>query len=72
MDRPFPAYSGNEPYVFVSYAHKDSNAVFPELKWLKDQGFNIWYDEGISPGTEWREELGQAIKHIAWRMAETF
>jgi|TARA_B100002003_G_scaffold251659_1_gene296530 hypothetical protein len=62
MDRPFPAYRGGEPYIFVSYAHEDSNAVFPEIQWLKDQGFNIWYDEGISPGHEWRTELGQSIE----------
>ena len=29
---PYPAYRGNEPYVFVSYAHKDKDIVFPEIK----------------------------------------
>ena len=62
MDRPFPAYQGNEPYVFVSYAREDSDVVYPELRWLKDQGFNIWYDEGISPGHEWRDELAAHIE----------
>ena len=62
MDRPFPAYKGDDPYIFVSYAHEDTVEVFPELKWLKDQGFNIWYDEGISPGSTWREELAGAIE----------
>ena len=65
MDKPFPAYNGDDPYVFVSYAHEDSSVVYPEIQWLKDQGFNIWYDEGISPGHEWREELGQAIERSA-------
>jgi hypothetical protein len=36
--------------------------VFGELEWLKDTGFNIWYDEGIEAGTKWREEIAQAIK----------
>jgi|TARA_Y100000310_G_scaffold329996_1_gene400869 hypothetical protein len=62
MDNPFPAYQGTEPYVFVSYAHEDSDVVFPEIQWLKDQGFNIWYDEGISPGSEWRTELADSIE----------
>ena len=53
---PFKAYQGDEPYIFVSYAHEDSDAVYPEIEWLRDQGFNIWYDEGISPGASWREE----------------
>ena len=62
MDRPFPAYKGDEPYIFVSYSHKDSDAVFPEITRLNDQGVNIWYDEGIEAGAEWREEIGKAIK----------
>ena len=61
MERPFPAYKGDHPYIFVSYAHDDSEAVFPEIKWLRDQGFNIWYDEGISPGSTWRDEVALAL-----------
>ena len=62
MEAPFPAYDGDEPYIFVSYAHEDVTEVYPDLQWLRDQGVNIWYDEGISPGSEWREELGRAIR----------
>lgn len=62
MERPFPAYKGDEPYIFVSYAHADAELVYPELIWLKEQGCNIWYDEGISPGTQWRDELANAIR----------
>ncbi len=62
MERPFPAYTGDDPYIFVSYSHEDSDVVFPEIQWLKDQDCNIWYDEGIVPGSEWTEELGKAIE----------
>ncbi len=62
MDAPFPAYDGEDPYIFVSYAHEDVTEVYPDLAWLRDQGINIWYDEGISPSSEWREELGRAIR----------
>ena len=62
MDRPFPAYKGEESYVFVSYSHKDSDIVFPEIARLKDQGINIWYDEGIEAGTEWTDSLAEAIR----------
>ena len=61
MNKPFHAYSGDQPYIFVSYAHEDANAVYPEMNWLHDQGFNVWYDEGISPGTVWRTELADSI-----------
>jgi hypothetical protein len=63
MERPpFPAYDGEEPYIFVCYSHRNARLVYPELVWLRGEGFNIWYDEGISPGTVWRDELARAIE----------
>ena len=61
MDRPFPAYKGDEPYLFVCYSHEDSGVVYPELQWLREQGVNVWYDEGISAGKNWREAIGDAL-----------
>ncbi len=61
MDKPFLAYRGDDPYIFVCYAHDDDETVYPEIQWLHDQGFNIWYDEGISPGASWRNELADSI-----------
>ena len=62
MDTPFSAYQGDEPYIFVCYAHEDDEVVYPEIRWLRDQGINIWYDEGISAGKVWRRELAVAIQ----------
>jgi TolB-like protein/tetratricopeptide (TPR) repeat protein len=62
LERPFEAYRGDEPYVFICYAHDDQAVVYPEITWLHEQSVNVWYDEGISPGEEWSEELGQAIE----------
>ncbi|MAF08774.1 MAG: hypothetical protein CL389_13105 [Acidiferrobacteraceae bacterium] len=61
MERPFPAYQGDEPYIFVSYAHDDAALVYPEITRLRSEGFNIWYDEGISPGSTWRDEVALAL-----------
>ena len=61
MDKPFPAYVGDASYIFVSYAHADADIVYPEISWLHEQGFNVWYDEGIEPGSVWRDELAKAI-----------
>ena len=61
MDQPLPPYKGDGSYVFVCYSHEDSADVYPEIRRLQDQGIQVWYDEGISPGEEWPEELGQAI-----------
>ncbi|MGI9326769.1 MAG: TIR domain-containing protein, partial [Pseudomonadales bacterium] len=62
MEKPISAYQGDGPYFFVCYAHEDSESVYREIAWLNDYGVNVWYDEGISPGTEWREELAAAIQ----------
>ena len=58
---PLPAYQGDEPSIFVSYSHADEDLVGSEIRWLQDQGFNVWWDEGISPGAEWREEVTTAL-----------
>lgn len=55
------AYGGTQPYIFVSYAHKDSAIVLPILRRMQDQGFRIWYDEGIEPGTEWPEYIAEHL-----------
>lgn len=62
MDRPFHAYAGEEPFAFVSYAHEDADIVYPEITGLHERGVNIWYDEGISPGSTWRDELAQRVE----------
>lgn len=65
LKKPFEAYRGDKPYLFVSYAHQDKEAVYIELVRLKKQGFNVWYDEGISPGSRWSEELAQRIANCS-------
>lgn len=61
MDKPFSAYQGDEPYIFVCYAHGDSDVVYPEIAWLHEKGINLWYDEGISAGDNWRGAIGDAL-----------
>ena len=51
------AYEGNENYIFVSYAHKDSDRVIPIIEELDAAGFRIWYDSGIEVGSEWPEYI---------------
>lgn len=58
---PFEAYRGEEPYIFISYSHKDSERVFADILRLNRQGYRIWYDEGIAPGNEWPEEIAKAL-----------
>jgi len=61
LDKPFAAYRGDEPYVFVCYAHDDEGVVYPEIAWLHEQAINLWYDEGISAGKNWRAAIGDSL-----------
>ena len=58
---PEKPYNGNEPYVFISYSHKDKDTVFRVIYRLQQEGFRVWYDEGIDPATEWDENIAQHI-----------
>jgi hypothetical protein len=58
---PFNAYNGSDPYIFISYAHRDSNLVFPEIKKMHERGVRIWFDGGIEPGNEWPEDIANAL-----------
>jgi TolB-like protein/Tfp pilus assembly protein PilF len=63
VEKPFPAYRGSDSYIFVSYSHTDEDDVFAQIRWLQDQGINVWYDAtGIGAGSEWNEEIARAIK----------
>lgn len=64
-DLPFEAYKGKNPYIFISYAHADSEQVFPIIKEFHDLGYNVWYDEGIEPGIAWPEEIGRALERCS-------
>ena len=54
-------YEGIARYLFVSYAHKDSDQVYPVLKFLFDEGYRIWFDKNIELGSVWNEELQNHI-----------
>lgn len=63
------AYEGSEPYIFISYAHSDTQQVLPIISALQDRGFRIWYDAGIEAGTEWPEYIAQHVKDCGSFMA---
>ena len=44
-------YEGNEKYIFISYAHRDSDVVLNIAKAITEAGYRIWYDDGIAAGS---------------------
>lgn len=61
---PLP-YTGNKPYIFVSYARDDTDKVLPYLKLLQRNGCRIWYDKGIKGGDNWMTTLAMKIKNCS-------
>jgi len=61
MNRTPTAYEGAEPYIFVSYAHKNSDDVLRILSAMQENGFRLWFDQGIEAGTEWPEYIEEHL-----------
>ncbi len=51
----------SKPYVFISYAHYNSDIVLPCVRAMQSAGINLWYDEGIEAGSEWPEFIAQKV-----------
>ena len=62
MEERILAYEGKEPYIFVSYAHKNSEKVMPIINSLFNDKYRVWYDEGIAPGSEWPKNIEDHLK----------
>ncbi len=62
MQTKFEAYIGKEPYLFVSYSHRDTAKVYPILDALYDRKYRLWYDESCETGNDFRDELRQRIE----------
>lgn len=58
----FEAYIGKEPYLFVSYSHRDTASVYPILDMLNDNKYRLWYDESCETGNDFRDELRTKIE----------
>lgn len=64
-EMPIP-YIGEKPYIFVSYAHKDSEVVMRAIALLQQSGFRVWYDEGIDPGSEWPDTIEKYLERSSY------
>lgn len=58
--------TGEQPYVFVSYSHKDEvwkDELLRQLDHLQDAGnFKIWEDRQIHPGTDWYADIRNTLR----------
>ena len=53
----FKPYEGRNPYIFVSYSHRDSEAVIETIRTIHEKHYRLWYDEGIPAGSDWPRNI---------------
>ena len=58
----FRPYEGTRPFLFISYAHKQSEAVVDTIRILHEKGYRLWYDEGIPAGSDWPANIAQHMQ----------
>lgn len=57
----YEIYEGQEPYLFISYSHQDSEQVEPMIHGLRDMGYRLWYDTGIAVGSRWPDTIAEHL-----------
>lgn len=62
LQTKFEAYTGDEPYLFISYSHRDTEQVYQVLDILYDNKYRMWYDETCEMGNDFRDELKEKIE----------
>lgn len=54
-----------QPFVFISYSHKDREPVLKVIKNLYESGWRIWYDEGLTIGDSYDKTLEEHVKNCS-------
>ena len=62
MSEFFKPYEGSRPFLFVSYAHRQSDAVVDTIRILHERGWRLWYDEGIPAGSDWPSNIARHMQ----------
>lgn len=64
LSSPFLADEEN-PFVFISYSHKDRDIILDIITPLYEAGWKIWYDEGLTIGDRYDETLKEHIRNCS-------
>ena len=69
QDPSLAAYHGTEPYIFISYSHRNADRANAVIRSMNRSGYRVWYDEGLIPGREWDENIARIIMHCGYFVA---
>ena len=69
QDLSLAAYHGTEPYIFISYSHRNMDRASAIIRSMNRAGYRVWYDEGLIPGREWDENIARIIMGCGYFVA---
>lgn len=69
QDPSLASYHGSEPYIFISYSHRDMERASAIIRSMNRAGYRVWYDEGLIPGREWDENIARIIMGCGYFVA---
>lgn len=58
-------YEGNEPYLFISYSHKDTYALERIKTIFDDSKIRYWYDNGLHSGDDWNLIIANRLQNAS-------
>ncbi len=62
-------YDGRDPYIFISYAHRNRDEVLEIIGRMQAEGCRVWYNEGIDPGAEEAEHIAEQVADCGYFIA---
>ncbi len=62
---PDNTFGVDEPYVFVSYSHKDKRDMEEIKDLLEHSGIRYWYDMGLHSGEDWNSVIARRLDKAA-------
>lgn len=62
-------YEGDDAFIFVSYSHRNKDDALAIVERLQRDGYRVWYDEGIHPGSEWDEYIARYVANCTLFLA---
>ena len=58
-------YEGDEPYIFISYSHKDTLEMEKVRKIFDAKKVRYWYDDGLHSGDDWNMVIAKSLRNAA-------
>lgn len=58
-------YEGTQPYLFISYSHRDKTALEQVKAIFEENGVRYWYDDGLHSGDDWNMMIATHLQNAA-------